>query len=265
MRSNSTCLPWPWGRGVVFPVVLSACVGMIGISPAARSEEVRLSTNSAATSCEELAKAAIFTGPGNCLAANGDRYEGDFVVGQRTGRGRYAYAAGGVYEGQVVNGKLQGRGLYVSPAGDRYEGDFLAGQFNGRGNYRTANGDRYEGEFLNNAFHGRGIYSYANGQQLAGLWEGGRLKEAQPIEAVRTALNQATEPRSPEPVSPAPRTVPAQTPSPTPQSRSTATSEATNPPATQPTQQPTPSASPNPPTQRRSGFGETTAPDVLAQ
>ncbi len=211
--------------------------------PAARSVEANRASTPV-TSCEELAKAAALTGPGNCVAANGDRYEGDFQAGQRTGRGRYGYAAGGVYEGQVVAGQLQGRGIYVSPAGDRYEGEFVAGQFNGRGNYRTANGDRYEGEFQNNAFHGRGIYSYANGQQLAGLWDGGKLKEAQPIDTVRTALGRTTSqgsaptpPRSTPAVVPPARSTPAQSPSPAPQPTST----------------------------RRSTLGETTAPDALAQ
>lgn len=240
MLSDPIC--WHrWREGTTISLLMTFAVLMTGVS-AARSAEINRASVPT-PSCEELVKAAAFTGAGNCVAANGDRYEGDFQAGQRTGRGRYAYSSGGIYEGQVMAGQLQGRGVYVSPAGDRYEGEFVAGQFNGRGNYRTANGDRYEGEFRNNAFHGPGIYSYANGQQLSGLWDSGKLKEAQPIEVVRTALGRtrsqgadSTPGRSTPAAAPPPQSTPAQSPAPASQPASV----------------------------RRSTL-ETTAPDALAQ
>ena len=60
---------------------------------------------------------------------NGDRYEGDFVNNQRTGKGVYTWPSGSRHEGDFVDGKRTGMGVYVTKAGLRKEGEFLDGAY----------------------------------------------------------------------------------------------------------------------------------------
>lgn len=68
-------------------------------------------------------KTALKTGciKGNCINGkgtfkwpNGDRYEGDWVNGQRTGQGKYFYSSGGgVYTGEWKNNNRHGEGTMI--------------------------------------------------------------------------------------------------------------------------------------------------------
>ena len=151
----------------------------------------------ASPQCEALAETATFTGEGECVMENGDRYEGDFVDGQRTGAGRYEYAAGGFYIGGFLNGRFSGDGVFEAAQGHRYEGEFFEGQFNGQGTYRTADGNTYMGEFKNNTFHGEGTYTYADERSLSGMWEAGgyvgALPEDEPSEGETAAQESDVE------------------------------------------------------------------------
>ena len=105
---------------------------------------------------------------GNATQWAGDRYEGDFVDGRRTGKGTYYYANGDRYEGDFVDGKCTGKGTYYCGekskwAGDRYEGDFVDGMYTGKGTYYFANGKRDEGDFVNGVFNGKGKTYWSNG------------------------------------------------------------------------------------------------------
>ncbi|MEM1424938.1 MAG: hypothetical protein AAGF75_00075 [Cyanobacteria bacterium P01_H01_bin.130] len=150
--------------GLGSPAIAQSSADVLGASP----------------QCEALAEAATFSGEGECVMENGDRYEGDFVDGQRTGAGRYEYAAGGFYIGGFLNGRFSGDGVFEAAQGHRYEGEFFEGQFNGQGTYRTADGNTYMGEFKNNTFHGEGTYTYADGRSLSGMWEAGGYVGALP-------------------------------------------------------------------------------------
>jgi hypothetical protein len=66
----------------------------------------------------------------------GNRYEGDFVDGKRTGKGTFTWANGNRYEGDFVDGKLHGKGTFVDVDGNRYEGDFVDGKFMVKGPLR---------------------------------------------------------------------------------------------------------------------------------
>jgi len=50
----------------------------------------------------------------NNATAEGNRYEGDFVDGKRTGKGTFTWANGNKYEGDFVDGKFHGKGTLVS-------------------------------------------------------------------------------------------------------------------------------------------------------
>ena len=87
----------------------------------------------------------------------GDRYEGEWVNGDMTGRGVYQSPKGFSYEGQFRKNKPNGEGIKIWNDGSRYEGNWLDGMKSGRGIYAWYNGDRYEGEFRDDKFNGQGV------------------------------------------------------------------------------------------------------------
>jgi hypothetical protein len=54
----------------------------------------------------------------------GQVYEGDWYLGQRTGKGYLRCADGSTYDGSFVNGKRHGRGIYTNVKGDVYDGEW---------------------------------------------------------------------------------------------------------------------------------------------
>jgi hypothetical protein len=67
------------------------------------------------------------------VAANGNKYDGDWKDGKRTGHGVFVFADGDRYEGEVRDGKERGRGVYVWASGDKCEGDWREGTLVGTG------------------------------------------------------------------------------------------------------------------------------------
>jgi hypothetical protein len=107
--------------------------------------------------------------------ATADRYEGDFVDGERTGTGIYQWRNGERYEGTFVNGALQGRGVFIWPDGRRYEGQFAGGRKSGKGVFEWSNGNRYVGEFANDAREGLGTYFWRDGTVYNGNFKNNRM------------------------------------------------------------------------------------------
>uniref|UniRef100_UPI00358EAA8A MORN repeat-containing protein 3-like n=1 Tax=Myxine glutinosa TaxID=7769 RepID=UPI00358EAA8A len=83
-----------------------------------------------------------------------ERYDGQWLFGQRSGWGKMTYANGSVYKGEWKKDKCNGDGLLLQ-----------------------ANGDRYEGGWRNGEKHGPGQYFFcAAGRVYEGFWEGGLLR-----------------------------------------------------------------------------------------
>lgn len=115
-------------------------------------------------------------GRGVASAANGARYEGDFVDSVQTGRAVITTPSGMRYEGTVLSGKFHGYGRQNLPSGDRYEGQFRDGQRHGTGRYSWNNGASYEGDFEAGKMHGRGIFTTPDGKkQQVAFVEGKRV------------------------------------------------------------------------------------------
>ena len=55
---------------------------------------------------------------------NGDRYDGTWDNGYRTGRGIYYFANGSIYSGMWSNNLKHGEGLFRFANGDEYEGTY---------------------------------------------------------------------------------------------------------------------------------------------
>jgi hypothetical protein len=76
---------------------------------------------------------------------SGDRYEGEWLDGQRQGEGRLVRVAG----------QYQGRN-------SEYEGQWSGDCRHGRGEERFENGDVYDGEWEEDQRHGEGVLTHAN-------------------------------------------------------------------------------------------------------
>lgn len=57
---------------------------------------------------------------------NGDRYQGEYLMGKFHGKGRYYWSNDSVYEGEFKNGMRNGYGVWRSQnnLGDIYEGTY---------------------------------------------------------------------------------------------------------------------------------------------
>ncbi|MDL5045620.1 hypothetical protein QQ054_06155 [Oscillatoria amoena NRMC-F 0135] len=99
--------------------------------------------------------ARLLNGRRTCVFPSGNRYDGEFQAGIRTGQATLTFADGTQCQGTFENEQLNGRGTCVFPSGNRYEG-----------------------EFRNNARHGRGVFIYANGTRLEGVWREGQFATA---------------------------------------------------------------------------------------
>lgn len=104
---------------------------------------------------------------------NGDRYEGEVVGNQRSGKGIYHFANGDRYEGEFANDQFMGRGAMTFANGDRYEGQFVGTTKQGQGVMVFANKDRYEGQFVENLYHGQGSFIFASGERYTGSYQRG--------------------------------------------------------------------------------------------
>jgi len=88
------------------------------------------------------------------IFANGDQYDGEYIVTDK---------------GQIIR---HGYGKYISTNQQSiYEGSWNQDKMHGRGRLIFSNGTSYEGEFQSNFYQGIGTYTWADGSQYAGLWQ----------------------------------------------------------------------------------------------
>ncbi|MGC1309039.1 MAG: pentapeptide repeat-containing protein [Phormidesmis sp.] len=107
---------------------------------------------------------------------NGAIYYGNFDHDRPAdGRGTMIYASGNRYDGEYKNGQRSGCGIFTFSNGRRYIGQFKADQFHGKGTWILETGERYIGEFKNNQCNGKGTFIFANGSSKSGTWQAGKL------------------------------------------------------------------------------------------
>ena len=108
------------------------------------------------------------------------------------GRGTYRDADGDVYEGEFVMPEKEGRGTMRYANGNVYEGEWKGGDKEGRGTYRLADGGTVESErhvVQGGQGRGRGRGEYAADKQARHVWSADgetawRLREGDPMEEI---------------------------------------------------------------------------------
>ena len=94
--------------------------------------------------------------------------------------GTYTDANGNKYDGEWRDGKRTGQGTYTWPSGDKYVGEFRDGKKTGQGTYTYANGNKYVGEFRDDKRTGQGTITFANGTiWKEGIWKDNKFQYAQ--------------------------------------------------------------------------------------
>ena len=128
--------------------------------------------------CEEVPLTTLLTGSVAHQYKNGAVYYGKFAAGEPAdGIGTMVYPSGNRYDGEYQNGYRSGCGTFTFSNGRRYIGQFEADQFNGQGTWILENGERYIGEFKDNRCHGKGTFIFLNGSSKSGVWESGNLTD----------------------------------------------------------------------------------------
>lgn len=126
--------------------------------------------------CNEPDVTTLKAGEPNHTYKNGTRFYGQFGDGKPlNGRGSMLYPNGNRYDGEYINGQRNGCGTFTFANGRRYVGEFGNDLFSGRGVWMLENGDRYIGDFEFNKCNGEGVFIFADGTSQSGVWQQGRL------------------------------------------------------------------------------------------
>ncbi|MEO1744464.1 MAG: hypothetical protein AAFR99_22015 [Cyanobacteria bacterium J06629_9] len=125
--------------------------------------------------CDEPALPKVTDEPAY-IYADGTQFFGKFIDGKPAdGRGSMVYPNGNRYDGEYRGGQRSGCGTFTFASGRQYMGEFANDLFSGRGKWTLENGDHYLGNFEYNRCSGEGVYVFADGTTKSGIWQQGRL------------------------------------------------------------------------------------------
>ena len=82
------------------------------------------------------------------------------------------------YDGEFLNGNRHGFGTYFYANGNKYIGEWNNDRPNGKGTMIFASGAKYIGEVKNGKRHGQGSYFYSDGERLTGKWNEGEFVDS---------------------------------------------------------------------------------------
>ncbi len=106
------------------------------------------------TSTASWISGGCYSGFGIYEWANGDRYEGNYISGERSGQGTLYFATGEKYVGNYANSKRNGYGTFYWLSGDYYIGNWKDGNMNGYGTKYYINGTTKAGTWKDGSFTG---------------------------------------------------------------------------------------------------------------
>ena len=105
--------------------------------------------------------------PFGVVRRGADIYQGQLRDALPHGRGIWVFANGARYEGEWLRGERSGRGRLIDQRGE-YDGMWLNDRRNGPGIQREGDVSVYRGEWRDDRRHGLGIETYANGIVIQG-------------------------------------------------------------------------------------------------
>uniref|UniRef100_A0A674JAZ2 Histone-lysine N-methyltransferase SETD7 n=1 Tax=Terrapene triunguis TaxID=2587831 RepID=A0A674JAZ2_9SAUR len=98
-----------------------------------------------------------------------DRFEGNFVHGEKNGRGKFFFFDGSTLEGYYVDDALQGQGLYTYEDGGVLHGTHVDGELNGPAQEYDIDGRLiFKGQYKDNIRHGMCWIYYPNSAVSSG-------------------------------------------------------------------------------------------------
>ncbi|NWR29925.1 SETD7 methyltransferase, partial [Tachuris rubrigastra] len=98
-----------------------------------------------------------------------DRFEGNFVHGEKNGRGKFFFFDGSTLEGYYVDDALQGQGIYTYEDGVVLHGTYVDGELNGPAQEYDSDGRLiFKGQYKDNIRHGVCWIYYPDGGSLVG-------------------------------------------------------------------------------------------------
>ncbi|CAM5140391.1 unnamed protein product [Natator depressus] len=98
-----------------------------------------------------------------------DRFEGNFVHGEKNGRGKFFFFDGSTLEGYYVDDALQGQGLYTYEDGGVLHGTHVDGELNGPAQEYDIDGRLiFKGQYKDDNRHGVCWIYYPDGGSLVG-------------------------------------------------------------------------------------------------
>ncbi|XP_036170548.1 histone-lysine N-methyltransferase SETD7 isoform X1 [Myotis myotis] len=98
-----------------------------------------------------------------------DRFEGNFVHGEKNGRGKFFFFDGSTLEGYYVDDALQGQGVYTYEDGGVLQGTYVDGELNGLAQeYDTDGRLIFKGQYKDNIRHGLCWIYFPDGGSLVG-------------------------------------------------------------------------------------------------
>lgn len=98
-----------------------------------------------------------------------DRFEGNFVHGEKNGRGKFFFFDGSTLEGYYVDDALQGQGVYTYEDGGVLQGSYVDGELNGPAQeYDTDGRLIFKGQYKDNIRHGVCWIYFPDGGSLVG-------------------------------------------------------------------------------------------------
>ncbi|XP_060003647.1 histone-lysine N-methyltransferase SETD7 isoform X2 [Lagenorhynchus albirostris] len=98
-----------------------------------------------------------------------DRFEGNFIHGEKNGRGKFFFFDGSTLEGYYVDDALQGQGVYTYEDGGVLQGTYVDGELNGPAQeYDTDGRLIFKGQYKDNIRHGVCWIYYPDGGSLVG-------------------------------------------------------------------------------------------------
>jgi hypothetical protein len=132
----------------------------------------------------------------NCYGSytwpSGDKYDGYFVNGTRTGYGTYTWANGNQYVGNFKDSRINGRGTYSGKNGDKYIGEFKDAKRHGNGTYIWNGGDIFVGEFREDEMYS-GVYTFSDGRVIKGNWKDGKYAGSDKFQETKVIKDYAND------------------------------------------------------------------------